>query len=274
MKSNLLHKRPSFRAFTLIELLVVIAIIAILAAMLLPALSSAKNRAQSTVDVNNNKQILTAVAMYTGDNREMLPYTGWSGGPSWAFGGTFPFAPNGGTATSYNGNTGYYQRQLDSMRNDPGQLWSILKTEKVYKCPTDKPTGNLYYQRNQYMTSYVINGAISRGGGGGVLKAGTCDKITGSKMKPVNILFWETDEHYPFLFNDPTSYPDEGLSPRHGKGAIVGLIGGSVERVAYKLWYTSKQMAGNTRGYGGPAAVPPTYDQNNRLWYAESNYSF
>jgi len=115
------RRTKSQRGFTLIELLVVIAIIAILAALLLPALSRAKGKAQQISCLANLKQLQLCWQMYADDSNGVLPLNPKnSGGNAWIQGDVSD--PSGATNTALIAS---------------GQLFPYNKQTGIYRCPAD-----------------------------------------------------------------------------------------------------------------------------------------
>jgi len=143
------------RAFTLIELLVVIAIIAILAAMLLPALSKAKIRAQAIACMNNLRQVGLSVHIYSGDYSDYFPPNFSNSDPgSWVEGQL---------------DWGLSPDNTNVLKLLNAALGPYLKNTGVYKCPGDTylaGAGSLKMARVRSiaMNAFVEGGAY-RGSG-------------------------------------------------------------------------------------------------------------
>jgi prepilin-type N-terminal cleavage/methylation domain-containing protein/prepilin-type processing-associated H-X9-DG protein len=133
------HFLPSPRGFTLIELLVVIAIIAILAAMLLPALSKAKQKAQAIACMNNTKQLTLGWIIYAGDNNDRTAQLYDNGGD--------PGSVAEANTNWCSGNMHMYPSCTNTLLLSGGQLFQDVKNVKVYHCPADNTTASLVDSR-------------------------------------------------------------------------------------------------------------------------------
>jgi prepilin-type N-terminal cleavage/methylation domain-containing protein len=122
---------PEALGFTLIELLVVIAIIAILAAMLLPSLSRAKEKAWMTSCMNNLKQLGMCWAMYSHDNADLMP-------PNNSVYDVNTGQPIPGLDLSQTWCPGNARADTNTLNIQNGYLFTYNRSAAIYHCPADR----------------------------------------------------------------------------------------------------------------------------------------
>jgi prepilin-type N-terminal cleavage/methylation domain-containing protein len=190
--------REGSRGFTLIELLVVIAIIAILAAMLLPAIGGAKERARIGRCLSNQKQIGVAFQMYRDDNQTRFPPAGPANFRSFQVGGGDPDWTNP-TWTA------------GTLAATDRPLWRYTTSRELFRCPSDR--GLNIFQPRTYQSmfdvcgsSYVYNESLWVV----ATRAPLVDPVFGLAQKPES---WIPDPSRYVLMHDQPVLPNYAASP-------------------------------------------------------------
>lgn len=239
------------KGFTLIELLVVVAIIALLLAIIMPALSTAKQMAGGVVCTNNQKQVLMAWVTYAGENESQLSSPA---SVSYVPGSRYDWVESSGSKTTY-------QEEINGVSSDPqdqgirgGSLFSYFLDPKVVHCPSDKryikPAPRSPAKDGAYRTySFVAHAGRPNGFSASELSAGValnndevCKKISDIPTPGAKYVLVEENDSRGLNVNDwvmrhtlVSGYPGfvDSFGIYHNMRSILGFADAHAEKVVW-----------------------------------------
>jgi prepilin-type N-terminal cleavage/methylation domain-containing protein/prepilin-type processing-associated H-X9-DG protein len=276
--------KKSGNGFTLIELLVVIAIIAILAAMLLPALGKAKQKAQAISCMNNLKQLTLGWVMYNGDDNGRLASNGEQNEQGTGMPTDTRLLPGGkwfqwcpGWERSFS----QYATNLIQI----GAIYPFVNTINIYHCPADQSVisfGNIHYPKprsysmNCWLSPFPGDDAATFFGGS---KARIFTKDTDIAIPGPSMTFVLIDENANSIddgyFAGTPGLPNKWInvpSTRHGDASGVSFADGHAEIRGWKDKVVLAQNTGNASVSGGPT-FPSDPNSGDNAWLEQRESS-
>jgi prepilin-type N-terminal cleavage/methylation domain-containing protein/prepilin-type processing-associated H-X9-DG protein len=204
--------KQSGEGFTLIELLVVIAIIAILAALLLPALSHAKEKGRATRCASNARQLGQAVHLYVSDADDRLPSV-WDS------------SVGGGRESGSNGWI-FFRNVGGPTHFEPprGALYPYAPNEQTFQCPSDRAGSGDSYAINGLLSTATPTNGFHDGVAEASLTTPTATLLFLEEAAPNSANGDSTNDSY----HDPRN---DRVTTRHGGAANFAFCDGHVARL-------------------------------------------